>query len=100
MGIDTALRRAVDNLSRPNLEGYFIHIDVDVLDDEAMPAVDFRMPDGLSWAEFATAIRLALSSEKAVGLEVTIYNPVLDDAGAAGRQLVHTLAQSITSARH
>ena len=28
-----------------------MHIDVDVLDDALMPAVDYRHPGGLSWEE-------------------------------------------------
>jgi arginase len=36
--------------------GFWIHFDVDVLDDAIMPAVDDRIPDGLSWDEL-TAVR-------------------------------------------
>ncbi|WP_228435699.1 arginase family protein [Chryseobacterium pennipullorum] len=31
------------------LDGFFIHLDVDVLKDELMPAVDSRMDDGILW---------------------------------------------------
>lgn len=84
MGIDAAARAAIGHLTRPELDGFFIHLDVDCLDDAIMPAVDFRVPGGLSWDELATALRIGLTSRKAIGLEVTIYNPNLDKDGSAG----------------
>lgn len=50
-GIEAAAREAVDHLSRTELDGFFIHLDADCLDDAIMPAVDFRVPGGLSWDE-------------------------------------------------
>ncbi|RUT80732.1 arginase family protein, partial [Mesorhizobium sp. M7A.T.Ca.US.000.02.1.1] len=80
-GIEAAAREAVDHLTRAELDGFFIHLDADCLDDVIMPAVDFRVPGGLSWDELTAALRLALASGKAVGLEITIYNPRLDEDG-------------------
>jgi len=94
-GIEAAVRAAVDRLTRDGIEGFFVHVDADCLDDAIMPAVDFRIPDGLSWRELETALRIALASGKAVGLEITIYNPVLDADGAAGRGLADCLARAL-----
>lgn len=60
-----------------------------------MPAVDFRLPGGLSWGELGAALRLALESGKAVGLEITIDNPRLDEGGSAGRGLTDLLAAAL-----
>jgi arginase len=68
-----------------------------VLDDAVMPAVDFRIAGGFSWAELATTLRIALASDRAIGLEVAIYNPRLDPDGAAGRGLVDLLAAALTA---
>jgi len=95
LGADEAARLAVDHLSRAELEGFFIHLDADVLDDAVMPAVDFRLPGGLSPAELSAVLRTAMASDKAVGLEVTIYNPDLDPDGEAGRALAEILASSL-----
>lgn len=91
-GIEAAAREAVDHLSRAELDGFVIHLDADCLDDAIMPAVDFRVPGGLSWDELAVALQIALSSGKAVGIEITIYNPRLDADGSAGRGLADLLA--------
>lgn len=92
LGIEAAAWAAIEHLTRPELDGFFIHVDADVLADAIMPAVDFRLPDGLSWNELATVLRIALSSDRARGLEITIYNPRLDEDGSAGRGLVDLLA--------
>jgi arginase len=98
MGVESAARKAVDYLTRSDLDGFFIHLDADCLDDAIMPAVDFRMPDGLSWNELGTALQIALASGKAAGLEVTIYNPRLDEDGSAGRGLADVLAMALGAA--
>ncbi|MGS1009388.1 arginase family protein [Achromobacter anxifer] len=98
MGIEAAARQAVDHLTRAELDGFFIHLDADCLDDAIMPAVDFRMPGGLSREELTAALRIALSSGKAVGLEITIYNPHLDEDGSAGRGLADLLAAALGTA--
>ncbi len=92
MGAESAARAALDHLTRAELDGFFIHLDADCLDDAIMPAVDFRIPGGLSRDELAAVLRIALESGKAVGLEVTIYNPRLDEDGSAGRGLADLLA--------
>ena len=95
MGIEAAAREAVDHLTREELDGFFIHLDADCLDDAIMPAVDFRLPGGLSRDELGTALRVALASGKAVGIEITIYNPRLDEDGSAGRGLADVLAVAL-----
>ena len=99
LGIEAATRAAVDHLTRKGLHGFFIHVDADCLDDAIMPAVDFRMPGGLSWDELTAVLRIALASGKAVGLEVTIYNPLLDEDGSAGRGLTDVLISALGTAQ-
>jgi arginase len=93
-GIEVAARVAIEHLTRDELDGFFIHLDVDVLDDGVMPAVDYRLPGGLTGDELSTLLTLALASPAAIGLEVTIYNPTLDHDGAAGRVLTKILVDA------
>ena len=97
LGAKQAARRAVEHLTaadRPT-QGFFIHLDADVVSDALMPAVDYRTPDGLSWDELRTVLETALASGRAVGIEITIYNPSLDADGSSGRELARTLVQSL-----
>lgn len=98
MGVAAAARVAVAHLTRPELDGFFIHVDADCLDDALMPAVDYRIPDGFSWAELRETLSIALASGRVAGLEIAIYNPTLDRDGAAGRGLVDTLATALGTA--
>ena len=95
LGIEAAAREAVEHLTRRELDGFFIHVDADCLDDAVMPAVDFRLTGGLSLEELRTALRVALASDHAIGLEVAIYNPSLDEDGSAGRALASVLKEAL-----
>ena len=97
LGVKQAAQRAVEHLTaadRPT-QGFFIHLDCDVVSDALMPAVDYRIPDGLSWDELRTVLETALASGRAVGIEITIYNPSLDADGSSGRELARTLIKSL-----
>lgn len=98
LGVEAAARAALGHVTRPELDGFFIHVDADCLDDRLMPAVDFRVPGGFSWDELSAVLRIILASGKAVGLEVAIYNPRLDQDGSAGRGLVDVLAAALGTA--
>jgi arginase len=96
-GVEAGARDAVAHLTRdrgPD-RGFWMHVDADVLDDAIMPAVDYRLPDGLSWDELTTAMRIAFESHRVVGLEVTIYNPQLDPDGSGARGLVNVIGDAL-----
>jgi arginase len=97
-GVSRAAHDALDRLVRPELAGFWIHLDCDALDDSAMPAVDYRLPDGLSWEELETVIGLALDSGRVVGLEVTIFNPTLDRDDSIAPRLVGCLSRGLAPA--
>jgi arginase len=92
LGAAESAQRAVGLLTGDGASaGYWIHLDVDVLDDAVMPAVDYRLPGGLSWQELETVLRTALSGDGAVGLDVAIFNPRLDPDGSIARRLTECL---------
>jgi arginase len=94
-GPGPAARRGLAALEGRGLDGFWIHLDADVLNDAVMPAVDYRMPDGLWPDELTAALAVMLASPLATGMEVTIYNPTFDDAE---RSAARTLARTITAA--
>jgi arginase len=95
LGFAQAAEQAIAHVTREGLDGFFIHFDADVLDDGIMPAVEYRNPDGLSRSEAVMLLRQGLGSGRAVGLEVTIYNPALDSGGRAGRMLTELLVEAL-----
>jgi arginase len=95
LGLEVAIDAALEQLTGGATGGFFIHLDADVLEDEVMPAVDYRIPGGLSPAELGRVLTRALASGAAVGMEVAIYNPSLDRDGSAGERLMRLLARSL-----
>lgn len=92
-GVATAGREVAERIVRSGVQGTWIHLDVDVLDDAVMPAVDSRQPDGLSYDELGSLLRPVLETGPVVGMDVTIYDPDRDPDGSAGRALVDGLVR-------
>ena len=96
-GASEVTHRAIEDLCRPEIVGIWVHLDADVLDDAVMPAVDYRMPGGLSWEELATVLQVAIASGRAIGLNITIFNPKLDSDGSIAAAFVDTLVKGLRS---
>ncbi len=96
-GEQICVERAAAHLSVPGIDGFWIHLDADVLDDAVMPAVDYRMPDGLSWDELAIVLQVAIATGRVAGIDITIFNPKLDADGAIAREFVDVLAKALAS---
>jgi arginase len=78
LGIKNASSFAIRKLLENETDGFWIHLDADVLDDSIMPAVDYRLEGGLSFSELSDLLRTINSSGRAVGMSITIFNPNLD----------------------
>jgi len=90
-GITAATRRAIEAIGahRP----WWLHVDLDVLATDQLPAVDYPQDGGLTWAELTDLVGTALPNRGCLGWTLCIYNPDLDPdrtearkiAGFAGR---------------
>jgi arginase len=94
VSVERAIAESLPRLVAEALAGFWIHLDADVLDVEA---VDYRLPGGLAFAELETALRAAAASGRMVGLEITILNPALDADGACARGLTQTIVSALRS---
>jgi arginase len=95
LGAASAAAKAASLLRKDEVKGFWIHLDADVLDDEVMPAVDYRLPGGLSWSELSATLRMLMRTGRTVGLNVGIFNPALDPDGSIARRLVSCLAAGL-----
>jgi arginase len=95
LGPERTVARVFDQLG--SLDGYWIHVDADVLDDAVMPAVDSRVPGGLSYEMLVALLRPLLASSRALGVEFTIYDPDLDSDGSIGRAFTQALVEAVRS---
>ncbi|MEV6550353.1 arginase family protein [Streptomyces sp. NPDC051597] len=82
--IGASVRRSLET---DVLDGFWVHLDADVLDPDVMPAVDSPDPGGLMPGELALLLGALVGSERCVGFNLTIYDPDLDPDGTAGRLL-------------
>lgn len=98
-GIEECVNGFLTMVHSNNLEGFWIHIDVDVLNDDIMPAVDSRGPDGLWYEEFILILELLLKDEKATGIEITILDPELDPSGQYTKEFITFFCGSFNRAR-
>jgi arginase len=94
IGVAAAAREALGYASGQGTRGFWIHFDADVLDDTIMPAVDYRLPGGLNWLEIEHVLSAALAHPRAVGMEITIFNPRLDTDGKVLRAFMDMLTSA------
>jgi len=100
-GAAAIARDTLQRLETNRVDGFWIHVDADVLDPGVMPAVDSPEPGGLGLAELAAILSPLVQHPLALGLELTIYDPVLDPertsaealAGLLERTLAHRASQ-------
>lgn len=88
-------RRAVARLDA-NEDAFWLHLDLDVLSSDVMPAVDYPDPRGLDFAQLCDVLTVAFASPNLDGASVVILNPTrapADDDSA--RRVVEVLAASI-----
>jgi arginase len=95
LGITNASSFAIRKLLGNETDGFWIHLDADVLDDSIMPAVDYRLEGGLSFSELSDLLRTINSSGHVVGMSITIFNPSLDLDKSIARKFVSSIVDGL-----
>lgn len=75
---------------------FWLHFDVDVLDQAVFPATDYLMPSGLNWDELNEVLTPLLASPQLIGTSLGCYNPEKDPGLTCGRALVEALSRSLS----
>ena len=75
---------------------FWLHLDVDVLGEDAFPATDYLMPDGLDMDEVVSLMRPFGASSALAGVSIGCYNPEKDPGDACGRALVAAFASALS----
>jgi len=71
---------------------YWVHLDVDVLDELEFPATDYLMPAGLTLVELTDVLAPLVRSEGLVGFSLACYNPQKDPGQRSAHHLVELFA--------
>ncbi|MCE9666458.1 arginase family protein [Myxococcus stipitatus] len=94
-GMAAGAERALARFRASGVQGFWMHLDADVMHDDVMPAVDSRQPDGLRVEELSELLSHLVASGMALGIDVTIYDPSLDPERHAAHALVDTLVNGL-----
>jgi arginase len=78
-------------LERAELDGFWVHVDADVLDPQVMPAVDSPEPGGPGIDELVALVAPLARHPRALGMQITIYDPALDRDRSCAARLVSFL---------
>lgn len=89
--------QALAHLERDELDGFWLHLDVDILDAELMPAVDSPDPGGLDGPELGELLGGLLASPRCAGLHVGIFDPDLDPDGRLAAFLADLLVTAVSA---
>jgi arginase len=77
--------------------GYWLHLDVDVLDPSVMPAVDAPDPGGIAYPELELLLRGLVGSPDCLGAEITVFDPDFDIEGTYAADLVNALVTGFSA---
>jgi arginase len=92
-------RAARTYLEATGADAYWVHLDVDVLHEDHMPAVDSPNPFGITPDELAAILSELLASPSCAGLDVAIYDPERDPHGSGARMLADLVVDGLAPSR-
>jgi arginase len=96
-GIRRTAERIVGRLTDRNLRRAWVHVDLDVLDEKVMGAVDSPGKPGLDFAQLSSLLRALIASGRVIGLDACIYDPDLDPGQRYARPIADCLVQAFSS---
>lgn len=94
-GLSDAVDRINAHLTARGLDKAWLHVDLDVLDERVMPAVDCPGSPGLDFEQLAALISGVAKSGRIIGADFTIYDPDLDPQGIYARPIVDVIAKGL-----
>ena len=94
-GMSHCIESFFAGLSADRPDGFWIHLDVDVLDPLIMPAVDSPDPGGLNYPELISLLNPLLSHPLCSGMEITILDPDRDPDGKIVEEFVSQMGSAI-----
>lgn len=94
-----ALTRLTPSGSSEEPRGFWIHVDADVINPTLMAAVDSPEPGGPTIEELVDLLTVLVRHPRALGLELTIYDPGLDPDRSCATRLVSLLEKVLHEIR-
>jgi arginase len=75
--------------------GAWLHVDLDVMDPVALPAVSYPQPSGLDWDQLTNAVTPLARSRRLLGVSLADFRPDLDPTGEHAGRIVDFCARTL-----
>lgn len=96
-GVAQVADRTIKRLRDRGLDRVWLHVDLDVLDQDALPAVDSPGRPGLIWDHLSQLGSRLVGTGRVAGLTVASYDPDLDPAAEYAPRIVDVVASALTT---
>jgi arginase len=94
-GVEVSARAVVARLQGRGLDKVWVHVDLDVLDADVMPAVDSPGSPGFDYEQLSALLRTLCASGRVAGADFAIYDPERDPNARHAEPLVRCIARGI-----
>jgi len=95
-GAQKAAQEALGHLHTGTRE-FMLHVDLDVIAQEELPAVNVPDSGGLSFAEVQNSLSEFVKQKSLLALDIAQYNPDKDTDGSAARRVVDLLTEGLAA---
>ena len=99
LGASRVVRHALDHMKQRLMDRVWVHVDLDVLDESVMPAVDSPGSPGIDFGYLTELIRGFTSDRAVIGLNITIYDPEEDPTGEYGTRIAQAVSTALLEAQ-
>ena len=97
VGTTVAARRVIERLDDRGLARAWLHVDLDVLDEKVMPAVDSPGSPGFDFRQLGELMAALVASGRIAGADFAIYDPERDPGYTHARGIVDCIAAGLRS---
>lgn len=95
LGVDQVVKRVVERLNVRELDRVWLHLDLDVLDEKILPAVDSPGGPGLDFMQVSELLTNLVHGGRMLGPDVTVYDPELDPGTKYADSIVECLVRGL-----
>jgi arginase len=83
--------------SHADTRDFILHLDVDVISGDELPAVNIPQTGGLTLAQVRDSLKKFVARKNLLGLDIAQFNPDKDPDGSAAKKIVSLLVEALTA---
>jgi arginase len=83
--------------SHADTRDFILHVDLDVISGDELPAVNVPQTGGLSLAQVRDSLKKFAAHKNLLGLDIAQFNPDKDPDGSAAKKIVDLLVEALTA---